>query len=152
LGEAEIEDRPNALADVNIVWFLLRMFPTDIMTAEEDSTSQHVPTWNAFFELYSGKEAPKTKIGYGPMYPQTPTNPDVVKTSLDYFVSLNLKLGQSKTVITCDQAIYDIIKGLVRKDPVRYTATWRISHRSELPGVDWIPDERKWHRGGARSC
>ena len=35
-------------------------------------------------------------------------------------MSLNLKLGQSKTVITCDQAIYDIIKGLVKKDPVHY--------------------------------
>ncbi|KAG1653813.1 hypothetical protein GQR58_025399 [Nymphon striatum] len=79
------------------------MSPTDIMTAEDDSTSQHVltcPTWTAFFELYSGKQAPKTNIGYGPMYPHTSTNPDVVKTSLDYFVSLNLKLGQSKTVIT----------------------------------------------------
>ncbi|KAG1651094.1 hypothetical protein GQR58_027494 [Nymphon striatum] len=65
------------------------------------------------------KQAPKTNIGYDLMYPQTPTNPDVVKTSLDYFVSLNLKLGQSKTLITCDQAIYDIIKGLVR-NPVRY--------------------------------
>lgn len=120
LVEAETRDRPKVLADVNIVWFLLRMFPTDILTAEEDSASQQVPTWNSFFELYSGKEVPKTKIGYGLMYPQTPRDPDVVKTSLDYFVSLNLKLGQLKTVITCDQAIYDIIKGLVKKDPKRY--------------------------------
>ncbi|KAL5008346.1 hypothetical protein ScPMuIL_013927 [Solemya velum] len=54
------------------------------------------------------------------MYPQTPTNPDVVKTSLDYFVSLNLKLGLSKTNIICDQAIYKIIKGLVKKGHMRY--------------------------------
>lgn len=120
LGEAETQDIQRALADENIVWFLLRMFPTHILTADADSESEQVPTWNAFFELYSGKKRPKTKIGYGPMYPQTPTDPDVVKTSLDYFVSLNLKLGQSKTVITCDQAIYDIIKGLVKNDTVRY--------------------------------
>jgi len=118
MSENEIRDS-NVLVDVNIVWFLRRMFPTQIMTAEDDSPCS-VPTWNAFFELYSGKQAHKTKIGYGPMYPQTPTNPDVVKTSLDYFVSLNLKLGQLNTVKTCDQAIYDIIKGLVKKDPVRY--------------------------------
>ena len=59
-------------------------------------------------------------IGYGPLYPQTPTSPDVVKTSLDYFISVSLKLQQPKTVITCDQAVYDIIKGLVKKEPEKY--------------------------------
>ena len=77
-------------------------------------------TWNTFFEIHSGKNAAKTSIAYGPLFPQTPTNPDVVKTSLDYFLPFNLKLGQEKTVVTCDQAIYDIIKGLVVKHPERY--------------------------------
>lgn len=109
----------NTLIDENVVWFLFRMFPTQVMTSSNDSTVR-IPTWNSFFEMYHGQKAHKTSIGYGPLYPQTPTNPDVVQTSLDYFVSLNLKLGHLKTVITCDQAIYDIIKGLIRKYPLKY--------------------------------
>ena len=54
-----------------------------------------------------------------PLFPQTPTNPVVVQTSLDYFISLSLQLGQEKTVVTCDQAMYDIIKCLVVKCPER---------------------------------
>ena len=95
------------------------MFPTQVLSSESDSDSCSV-TWNAFFEVNSGKHAAKTSIGYGPLFPQTPTNPDVVQTSLGYFISLSLKLGQEKTVVTCDQAIYDIIKGLVVKCPERY--------------------------------
>lgn len=109
-----------SLADKNIVWFLFRMFPTQLMTSVEDSMTIPSLTWNSFFELNCGQDAKKTTIGYGPMYPKTPTRPDVVKTSLDYFVSMSLKLGQPKTVITCDQAIYDILKGLVVKEAERY--------------------------------
>ena len=72
LGEAETRDRPNALEDVNIVWFLLRMFPTDILTAEEDSASWQLPTWNSFFELYSGKGAKNQNW----LWSNVPTNLD----------------------------------------------------------------------------
>ncbi|KAG1656869.1 Procollagen-lysine,2-oxoglutarate 5-dioxygenase 3 [Nymphon striatum] len=110
LSDAEIGDRRNALADVNLVWFLLKMSQTDIMSAEDDSTSQHVPTWTAFFELYSGKQAPKTTIGYALyMYPQTPTNPDIVKTSLDYFVSMNLKLDPEYWNKNAQNTLNDIL-------------------------------------------
>ena len=54
------------------------------------------------------------------MFPQNPINPDVVQASLDYFISPRKKLGQSKTVVTCDQAIYDIIKGLATKEIEKY--------------------------------
>ena len=110
------EKEGGTLADENIVWFLLRMFPTQLMTSIEDNLSISSPTWNSFFELSAGQKVPKITIGYGPLYPKTPTSPDV-KTSLDYFMPVNLKLGQSKTVITCDQTIYDIIKDLVVKEP-----------------------------------
>ena len=113
--------KPGPLADANVVWFLLRMFPTQLLSSENDSESDSCSvTWNAFFEVHSGKRAEKTNIGYGPLFPETPTKADVVQTSLDYFISLSLKLGQEKTVVTCDQAIYDIIKGLVVKHSERY--------------------------------
>lgn len=54
------------------------------------------------------------------MFPQTPTRLDIVQSSLDYFISVNLKLGQSTSVVTYNQAIYDIIKALVNKNPIKY--------------------------------
>jgi hypothetical protein len=115
------DDRGEAcfLADKNIVWFLLRMYPTQLMTGENDKDAGSL-TWSSFFEYSSGQHTEKTKIGYGPLLPQNPTNADVVQTSLDYFISLSLKMGQAKTVVTCDQAIYDIVKGLVRKESETY--------------------------------
>ena len=39
------------------------------------------PTWNEFNEILSGNEAPKprTVIGYGALFPQSPTDPAVVQ-------------------------------------------------------------------------
>ena len=108
-----------SLADENIVWFLLRMYPTHLMASEKDRDTG-ILTWSRFFEFSSGQYTEKTMIGYGPLLPENPTNADVVQTSLDYFISLNLKMGQASTVVTCDQAIYDIVKGLVRKEMERY--------------------------------
>ena len=102
------------LADKNVVWFLVRTFPTEVMVGEDDASCSL--TWNSFFETCASQHRNQTKIAYGPMFPQIPTNPDVVQASLDYFISLSIKLGQSKTVVACDQAIYDIIKGLATKE------------------------------------
>ena len=100
------------------------MFPTQMLTSsvpnEEDEKSDPPPSWNAFFEMTTDQDPSQSTIGYGPLYPKNPTSPDVVQSSLDYFVSMSEKLQQSKTVITCDQAIYDIMKGLVRKNPEKY--------------------------------
>ena len=52
-------------------------------------------------------------------FPQSPTNPDVVQASLDYFMSLTQQMNQSSTIVTCDQAIYDIVKGITKKNPVK---------------------------------
>ena len=52
---------------------------------------------------------------FGSYFPESPTNPDVVKSSIDYFTEASRKLGQRTTVITCDQAIYDIAKALILK-------------------------------------
>ena len=106
------------LADKNVVWFLVRTFPTEVMVGEDDASCSL--TWNSFFETCAGQHRNQTKIAYGPMFPQTPTNPDVAQASLDYFISLSIKLGPSKTVVTCDQAICDIIKGSATKEIEKY--------------------------------
>ena len=108
----------SGISNDDMVWHLLRMAPTEQLELDELS----VPlTWNAFNEILS-PEFPQTTIAYGPIFPSSPTNPDVVKSSVDYFMTLSRKLGQDDTVITCDQAIYDIVKGLVKKYPQQYTS------------------------------
>ena len=56
----------------------------------------------------------KTTIEYGSISPHSPTNADIVQVSMDYFIKATTKMGQMHTVITCDQAIYDILKGKVK--------------------------------------
>ena len=56
----------------------------------------------------------KTKIAYGPLSPQIPTNSDVMQASLYYFMSLSPRLTKIYSIVTCDQAIYDIVKGITK--------------------------------------
>ena len=105
---ASQQGQPTSLiADEHFVWTLIRLL---VSRDDGDTTA---PTWNEFHEILSGNEAPKprTVIGYGPLFPQSPTDPAVVQASLDYFMLLTRKLGQDTTVVTADQAIYDIVKG-----------------------------------------
>lgn len=105
---ASQQGQPTSLiADERFVWTLIRLL---VSRDDGDTTA---PTWNEFHEILSGNKAPKprTVIGYGPLFPQSPTGPAVVQASLDYFMLLTRKLGQDTTVVTADQAIYDIVKG-----------------------------------------
>ena len=61
-----------------------------------------------------------TTVGYGPMYPQPPTNAGVVQASMNYFMSLTNYLGQETTVITGDQPVYEILITIKKKYPERY--------------------------------
>lgn len=51
-------------------------------------------------------------IGYGPLFPKSHTDPDMVQASLDYLISHINHLGQ-QTIVTADQATYDIVKDIV---------------------------------------
>ena len=57
----------------------------------------------------------KTVVAYGPMFPESPTSRGVVQKSINYLTNLTSKLEQDTTMITCDQAIYDIAKGLAKR-------------------------------------
>ena len=105
----------------NFAWHMLRMIPTDLLEIEHDDITDDydMPSWNKFFDnLHESSD--KTVIAYGPIFPESPTNASVVETSLDYFMKVMTKLGQTKTVVTCDQAIYDIAKGLAKKYSEKY--------------------------------
>ena len=55
------------------------------------------------------------------LFPEPPTSGGVVQKSIDYLTNLTSKLGQDTTVITCDQAIYDIAKGLAKRYSEKYS-------------------------------
>ncbi len=88
--------------DDNTVWTLSQMYA---LVEQKRPTS-----WNNFFKLV-GEAKLKTVIAYGPTFPQSPTQPDVVQASLDYYIALTKTLGQESVIVSCDQAIYDIVKG-----------------------------------------
>lgn len=91
------------------MWAVMRL---QYMKEENDSDLAKTTAWNQFNETLCETTKCSTVIGYGPLFPHSPTNPSVVQASLDYFVALSTKLGQITTVVTADQAIYDIIKGM----------------------------------------
>ena len=76
-------------------------------------------SWNEFFTVFNDSK-PNTVIAYGSVFPESPTKPDVVQASVDYFIALTQNLGQDVTVVTCDQAIYDIVKGFTTKYTEKY--------------------------------
>ncbi|GFS01934.1 hypothetical protein ElyMa_004593800, partial [Elysia marginata] len=99
------------------VWLALKISHFDESLSSELET---LPALDSFLAALETKPSKKTLIQCGPIFPESPTKPDVVKASLDYFQELSRKLGQGKTVITCDQAIYDIAKALVTKEREMY--------------------------------
>ena len=94
------------ITDENFVWALIRL----LIARDDEETAL---SWNTFNKVLMANEPPKshTVIGYGPLHPDSPTNPAVVQASLDYFMLLTRKVEQESTVVTVDQAIYDIVKG-----------------------------------------
>ena len=107
--EAELNDI--LLDDDNFVWSMTRIH------AEQDGIKPI--SWNKFVELICDPK-PTTAIAYGPTFPESPTKPDVVQASLYYFIKVTEKLGQENTIVTCDQAIYNIVKRFVAKYPEKY--------------------------------
>ena len=66
----------------------------------------------------------KRLIAYGPIFPDSQTKPCVVETSLTTLCSKSKvmsKLEQIKIVVTCDQAVYDIAKGLAKRYSEKYS-------------------------------
>ena len=82
------------------VWLPLKVTQFDKSLPSE---LEILPALDSFLAALETRPYKKTLIQYGPIFPESPTKPDVVKTSLDYFQELTQKLGQRETVITCDQ-------------------------------------------------
>lgn len=101
------------------LWNLTHLYPTALL--EGLATSYTLPTWSAFQTGLIPEACPATVIGYGPFFPQSPTHPDVVETSVEYCMKVSQRMGQEFTIITCDQAIYEIVLGQQKKKPQKYS-------------------------------
>ena len=103
----------------NTLWHLMGM--PGIQAGGMEDELIHL-TWNAFNKFLIEDHFPATVIGYGPFFPQSPTNPDVVQASVHYCMKVTNKLGQEHCILTCDQAIYEIVLGLQSNYPTKYTS------------------------------
>lgn len=97
------------------IYYLMKSF--HISECHEKCNEWTAYTSNNFFETITPLASKHTKITFGPFYPEPPTTPDVVQTSMEYFCKVSRHLNQTSTVITCDQAIYDIVKAINDKLP-----------------------------------
>lgn len=102
---------------VNFLYNLCQGGSTDLL----DFLDELKPTtWKQFHEMLIADPVEKTTIGYGPFFPESPTRPDVVAESVNYCVGVAKELGQDHCIITCDQAIYEIVLTLQKKYPKKY--------------------------------
>ena len=86
---------------------LARNFPRSLMSSEgEHIPDQCVPAWTGFNSM-SAKDIPNlSNIGYCPVINALPTDCSVVYTTMDLACKIMKKVGQSKTILVWDQAIY----------------------------------------------
>lgn len=102
----------------DFIWHLLRSAPTDLIQLQDENFQSL--TWKGFHEAMIEKKSNSTLISYGPIFPESPTQVAVVDSSLEYCMKVSKKLGQVHTVITSDQAIYEIALALRTKHPDKY--------------------------------
>ena len=62
----------------------------------------------------------RTSIGYCPFLRQSSTNPDVVRKALHICMKASAKLGLTYTVVTQDEAVYEISYTLRKNNPVEF--------------------------------
>ena len=98
---------------MNIKFKVLQLKPTPLF--DIDGTQLKSISWKKFHCILHREESPQTVIGYGPFHPRSPTQPDVVKESVDYCIQVSRLNRQVYCVLSGDQAIYDIVLGLQTK-------------------------------------
>ncbi len=86
------------------------MFPMKLLEVDVHDTSESVPGWFTFFISLTSPMKPATEISYLPIIP-APPNTDVVFTGLNYLSHLSHTMKMPHTIVTAEQAIYDIAYG-----------------------------------------
>ena len=67
----------------NLLWHLVRMYPTNLLVRDDLEQEWIPPTWSVFNDKTTNTDLKETVIGYGSILPKYPTSPDVVEESVD---------------------------------------------------------------------
>ena len=116
-------DQKVPVSDFFTIWLLCRALPTQLINVSSDSAeSQPYFGFKCFSAVYGCKaDIPVTRIGYLPVVPHSPSNPAVVEEVIKSFQKTARELGLSYTVVTCDQAVYEIVHALRVRNPEAYS-------------------------------
>ncbi|KAF3854198.1 hypothetical protein F7725_022253 [Dissostichus mawsoni] len=100
--------------DLLLMWRLARMVTTsELLDAPPDAESG-LPGFSAFCaDLHPHR--PASIIGYLPLIPASPTDPAVLKEEMKRLVKTSHALGDKYTIITGDQATYELAVAIREK-------------------------------------
>lgn len=110
----------NRTNDFLWMWRLSRMIPTRIIDVEGDE-GVTMPGFSAF-SAHVAQSRKANNIGYLPLIPSSPTDPAVVKKAMTECVKMSQHIGMEYTVITCDQAVYEIAFALRKQDAEQFSS------------------------------
>ena len=111
-----MQQETNQNSELNLCCAIARLCPTKLLEVEVDCPGSKV-----FNATISQSNTAATAIGYCPFLQNPPTNPDVVKEALKICMKSNEKLGLKHTVVTQDQAIYEISYTLRKENADNFT-------------------------------
>lgn len=105
----------SSATDINLCWAMAKLCPTKLLDVEIDC-----PSWKVFHACLSPHEINATSIGYCPFLRASPTDPSVVREALNICIRNSQKLGMKYTVVTQDEAVYEISYTLRKTNPEEY--------------------------------
>lgn len=108
-----------SIAPIFLSWAVCRDLPTKFLAVQLPDNLT-LPDFKYFADDGRSSMMPVSRIGYLPIIPSSPSNPEVVAKAVAVLQQTADSLHQEYTVITCDLAIYEIILALRSKDPKSY--------------------------------
>ena len=92
------------------------MVPTKLLDFDGNYEKDRMPSFSAFSASIAQDKKANT-IGYLPLISSSPTDPAVVKKAMILCVNLAEHVGSEFTVISCDQAVFEIAFALREQNP-----------------------------------
>ena len=118
---ASLETESDGTAeDILLLWKIGRVLATSqVISIPDDARLEELPGFSAFCaSLSTHHEA--SKIGYLSLIPASPTDPAVMKEEMARITKISKALGDKYTVITGDQATYELARTIRDKYPEEF--------------------------------
>lgn len=98
-----------------LMWKLARVSSSTSTLFDVSSPAAMLPGFSAFCSRLLPVEGP-SRVGYFPILPQSPTNPAVLQEEMKRLVKASRSLGNEWTIITGDQATYELARVIKEKN------------------------------------